>query len=308
MKRPAQDIEVPHEFPTGGGSLNWRALALCPLLLAACGDLGTGPGVTPYPRPGLPGVRNGEELVSDPPVQWPVIIRSVDAGIEDPSNATRATFTTIHLFGSMVYDGYHASISASASVRESTGSVVQRVFAPQYQHVSGMAFRYNNFSAQPFPVLVQSACGAAVDADVTFRAWWQGVNLEGTIYAFDQEEENRTVQTQFPPCQPCPSSGSGGGTGGGSEIAYVVDPEYDPYASGGSDCTDNNGNGGGGSGTGTQYSPGDFTGGETVDWTTGTGNGGKSICGTEAVVEYVCIDYWDGNKWISWSCGYATAC
>lgn len=88
---------------------------------------------------------------------------------------------------------------------------------------------------------------------------------------------------------------------------FAAFAEYDPYDSGGSggNCSDD---GAGGEGSGTQYSPGDHTGGETVDWNTGVGDGGSSACGQLAVVEYICIDTWNGSEWKQWSCGYATTC
>jgi hypothetical protein len=89
-----------------------------------------------------------------------------------------------------------------------------------------------------------------------------------------------------------------------SRVRYA---EYDPYADDGGNCS-SDGSGGGGTGSGIQYYPGDYTGGETVHWGTGIGNGGTSACGSEARVEYVCIDYWDGRQWVEWSCGYATTC
>jgi len=101
---------------------------------------------------------------------------------------------------------------------------------------------------------------------------------------------------------------NGSGTGGTGIITEVA---YDPYSDGGDDsgCGAGSTSGGDdGSGSGTQYQPGDHTGGETVDWNTGVGNGGSSACGATAVVEYVCIDIWDGEKWNEWSCGYATTC
>lgn len=66
----------------------------------------------------------------------------------------------------------------------------------------------------------------------------------------------------------------------------------------------------GSSGSGTQYEPGDYTGGETVDWGTGTGNGGTSVCGEAAFVEYVCIDVYneETGAWEEWGCGYVTTC
>jgi hypothetical protein len=103
-----------------------------------------------------------------------------------------------------------------------------------------------------------------------------------------------------------PDSGGGGGTKCGPNTFYA---EYDPYAPDDEgDCPDASESGSGGSGT--EYHPGDSTGGETVDWGTGIGNGGQSACGTAAVVEYVCIWIWNdvGQKYDLYSCGYATTC
>lgn len=103
-----------------------------------------------------------------------------------------------------------------------------------------------------------------------------------------------------------PTNGGSDGDGCTDPTQLVDDPEYDPN----NDGTCGNGSGGDSTGSGTQYYPGDNTGGETVDWSTGTGNGGGSACGAEAVVEYVCIDVWNAEtqRWDGWSCGYATTC
>jgi hypothetical protein len=102
--------------------------------------------------------------------------------------------------------------------------------------------------------------------------------------------------------------GSGAGSTGGTElIEHVAYDPYDPMVSGSGDggvaydC---------GSGSGTQYEPGDYTGGETVDWGSGTGNGGTSVCGDKALVEYVCIDVYNEETgfWEEWGCGYVTTC
>jgi hypothetical protein len=103
-------------------------------------------------------------------------------------------------------------------------------------------------------------------------------------------------------------TGSGSGRGG---TQLVDDPEYDIYSpeDGSDSCTETPGEGGGDeSGSGTQYQPGDSTGGKTVDWGTGQGNGGTSKCGATAVVEYVCIDVWTESGWQEWDCGYVTSC
>lgn len=88
---------------------------------------------------------------------------------------------------------------------------------------------------------------------------------------------------------------------------------YDPYSSGSECPPPEEGadvSGGSGSGSGTYYQPGENTGGETVDWGTGQGDGGTSVCGADAVVEYVCIDIFneETGQWESYSCGYATVC
>jgi hypothetical protein len=89
----------------------------------------------------------------------------------------------------------------------------------------------------------------------------------------------------------------------------LTDVAYDPYGepSGSTDCA---GQGGTGTGSGIQFQPGDYTGGETVDWRTGVGNGGSSACGASAVVEWVCIDVWNPEKrrWDQYDCGYSTVC
>jgi hypothetical protein len=107
----------------------------------------------------------------------------------------------------------------------------------------------------------------------------------------------------------CGTGSTGGSNGGGTElIQSSFDADYDPYDSGSvlPDCGSDPGSGGGG--TGTQYEPGDYTGGETVEWGTGIGNGGKSECGEAALVEYVCVDIWIDGEWVKWSCGFATTC
>jgi hypothetical protein len=96
----------------------------------------------------------------------------------------------------------------------------------------------------------------------------------------------------------------GTGTGGTSLVSEV---SYDPYEPGPAPCS---GSSGDSEGSGTYYSPGDPTGGETVDFGSGQGNGGTSICGAAAVVEYVCIDVWNETmgRWEEWTCGYVTSC
>ncbi|SOD03029.1 hypothetical protein SAMN05216486_10747 [bacterium JGI 053] len=144
-----------------------------------------------------------------------------------------------------------------------------------------------------------------------FESWYRGRIVASEI--------DVKVETNLGEVKEC--GGAGGGGWGGTELlpegeSDVFGDSYDPYSDGGGDdctTTDTGGDGGGGddtdTGSGVPYSPGDHTGGETVDWGTGRGNGGSSACGTTAVVEYLCIDYWvEGVGWVEWSCGYATTC
>ncbi|MDQ3605447.1 MAG: hypothetical protein M3418_04565 [Gemmatimonadota bacterium] len=131
-----------------------------------------------------------------------------------------------------------------------------------------------------------------MEARPVFDVWYLGfVSSDGSVGAISSDRKDTYARADQEACT-CDDR--------------VIRIDYDPYGdSGGDDC---GGSGGGGGGSGTQYYPGDYTGGETVNWGTGTGNGGTSACGSSALVEYVCIDVWDGEKWVEWSCGYATTC
>ena len=67
---------------------------------------------------------------------------------------------------------------------------------------------------------------------------------------------------------------------GCDENGNYVDEGGDP-----ANCEDDDGGGGDGIGSGIQFEPGDYTNGETVDWATGIGNGGASVCGNAALVD-----------------------
>lgn len=103
----------------------------------------------------------------------------------------------------------------------------------------------------------------------------------------------------------------GGSTSGNTaRRSDLYEDDYDPYepAWGYQECEGGTDGASEGSG-GTQYEPGDYTNGETVDWETGVGTGKPSACGADAKVEYICIEVWvDGVGWVEWSCGYATTC
>jgi len=95
--------------------------------------------------------------------------------------------------------------------------------------------------------------------------------------------------------------------GGGPAYGWA---EYDPYDPANQDDGCGGEGGGGWGGSGTQFEEGDHTGGETVDWNTGKGNGGVSACGQNATVELSCIEMWNDKKqkWDIYSCGYVTTC
>lgn len=129
-------------------------------------------------------------------------------------------------------------------------------------------------------------------ARCTIEEWLQGVT---TWYYF------HLAATYSGSIEPVASTGC--------DVTQVT---YDPYSEDGDETCAEGGSGGGSPppGSGIPYSPGDHTGGETVDWNTGIGNGGSSTCGADAVVEYICIEIsLDGiTNWASWACGYATTC
>lgn len=219
---------------------------------------------------------------------------SAQSGADDELAACppRAGFYFISPYTSQTYAGY--------ALRGSADSFLRRV--------------YYLFSAVP------SQGGTGWRASGTF--WLYGWECRiGTITGLLAPGLERL---EFAESQSLACSGSGGGGwDGGTETGLmpvtneIQDPSYDPYDAGSGDCESGEpgGEGGGGDGSdgqgtgGTQYQPGDNTGGETVDWGTGIGNGGTSACGTRDIVDYVCIDVWvDGAGWVEWACGYVTTC
>jgi hypothetical protein len=91
----------------------------------------------------------------------------------------------------------------------------------------------------------------------------------------------------------------------GTYVDYGGDPANCPPADDGT-----SGDPFGQTGSGIQYYPGDYTNGETVNFATGIGDGGSSVCGSAAYVDQVCIDIWDDGSqtWGQSACGYATTC
>lgn len=264
-----------------------RAVLLLGIGVAGCTDAVTAPTAVsriPSPRP--------DEVAGDPPEPWPVAITDHYAETELPVQFSGMTWpANAWVRGTMAYDAYHGRISATATLRDDA-QTTQRTFAPQEQHTF---WSYSNTLTAEWPILVSKSCGTILEADVTYEAWWRGIGGGGAELVLDRAVAEDSPQSSQPRCGDCKPDNT---------IQPVVyEPGYDPYA----DPT-NCGGGGGSGGSGKQYAPGDYTGGETVDWGTGIGNGGTSACGENAVVDYVCIDYWDGTAWVNWGCGYVTTC
>jgi hypothetical protein len=128
-------------------------------------------------------------------------------------------------------------------------------------------------------------------------------------------QADASCDPQHLPCYTMPGLTGGGHIipPGGVDNYPAYSESYDPYAEGGTadgTCDSSGGSSGAGDGSasGTPFHPGDSTGGETVSWSTGQGNGGSSACGGAAVVEFACIEQWTSNGWETWGCGYVTTC
>jgi hypothetical protein len=166
----------------------------------------------------------------------------------------------------------------------------------------------NNWYAASPNIHPLSEDGASrwVNAGVLVRCW-----VERNPYFITHHRDPIGYRGTVRPAQT--ACGGGGGPEPGGDYGELGDAGYDPYDPVLTLDVDDCGSGsepGGDSGSGTQFEPGDGTGGETVDWGSGIGNGGTSACGDLAVVEYVCIDTWDesAGAWVEWGCGYATTC
>lgn len=142
-------------------------------------------------------------------------------------------------------------------------------------------------------------CGYIVDATSVHKAWHEVITQSGGWLSWGLQTISNSKSVMQPTCKTACSTVS---------PTQFQNASYDPYAEPGSD--DDSCASGSQVGSGTQFNPGDYTGGETVDWNTGIGDGGTSACGLAAKVEYICIDEWDADTqtWKRYSCGYATTC
>lgn len=145
----------------------------------------------------------------------------------------------------------------------------------------------------------QTSLSSASNCGLTYRGWGEFEASTDAYYGTTGTGFTGVPKSvQLPPCAAC----------GGDEM-LISDPGYDPYNPGGDDCGGSTGDGGSGMGSGVYYSPGETTGGQTVFWGTGEGSGNTSVCGSDAVVEYVCLDFYDASGNLDYrDCGYATTC
>lgn len=196
-----------------------RVLALSTVLLAgACSDVIT----SPSPRNSKP------RFDTEPPPgeQWPARIREANATF---SELTPGGYTT--LTATMRYDGMEASIAANSMIRERTGAYITRTHPTR--STGGGFIGWNAYHRASYELIVQSRCGAIVEADVTFSALVSWVSLEAERYTMDQVTTGRSPSTRQLACEPCPAGTqpSGSEAEGGSDVC--TEERDEPPSSGG---------------------------------------------------------------------------
>jgi hypothetical protein len=96
----------------------------------------------------------------------------------------------------MMYDGYHASINATATLRDPSGSA-NFSFGPAERH-SFTRFRDNAHSAT-WRLSTPHSCGTILDVNGVFSAWWLGVGLGGEA-KLDNQIASRPADGSQPEC------------------------------------------------------------------------------------------------------------
>lgn len=263
--------------------LRWFRVIAFGIVLLGCTDT-TGP------------LAEGEITAASPEVNFSIFESDTElaALIWDEKVEAGFTQSTAYSEASARFFGNRASVEAILDLRDGNTffpsvSAVESASGLAPVVVSGSARASRSISKQ---------CGHTADAAGKFTAAIE-YSLRGE-FKISSAGSTRWDHSSQPPCS------------SSCDTRVIDDPgygDYDPYnpenpIEPGCDS----GGGGSGGGSGTYYHAGDSTGGETVDWSTGQGNGGSSACGDAAVVEYVCIDVWDGEGWREWGCGYVTTC
>lgn len=148
------------------GHFRW-CMGLPVLAIWGCSDLGTSPVLSPPPitQP------QTSESEYDPPTEWPVRIRSTHANVVmgDENSPT-------YIDATMRYDAYHASIGATGTLRDPSGSSTFN-FGPVEKH-SFWAFLDNHHGVQ-WKLTTPHNCGSMVDVNVSYLAWWRGIGADG---------------------------------------------------------------------------------------------------------------------------------
>jgi len=202
----------------------WLGFLMVALL--GCSDMGTSPVLIPGPR--APTMSESEW---DPPTEWPVKIRST-YGLILMGDQSQTSIVQAH----MAYDGYHATISSAATLRDPSGSA-NFSFGPVERH-SFTKFRENAHSAQ-WKLTTPHACGSILDVNFTYSAWWLGVGLGGEGKLDNQNASRFESGSQLP----CNNEQEGNESGENDN-----DGESGPGGDGGSDSGGEGGGGEGGDG------------------------------------------------------------
>ncbi|MDB4948857.1 MAG: hypothetical protein JWM27_1506 [Gemmatimonadetes bacterium] len=280
-------------------------IALCTLALACTDRTGlVGPGPRPAADPidrkpaqatlapeGYPHIASGSDGVAEYGLAYISWIRPVVYWEDAYANASSA----------MDYYGNHGDQNLSLLViKDGTALPVVAMssndehFLPDEYHMvtSGLGLR------------VSGTCGwsatltAAGKAEIFLFADVKGLTV------LSSATRGGTDSRAQPACapKPCTSVAS-------NDLGSPFGGDYDPYEFASHSPSACDGGAESGNASGTAYKPGDMTGGETVDWRTGIGNGGASACGAAAQVEFMCVEYYvQGEGWKDLGCGYVTTC
>lgn len=211
--------------------MRWMIL-LVAALSSACADLGPLGTVHPTPPGGAvtdknipPDTSDGSSTApGDPEPRWPVRIIDTRADVYMPDFYAGDSYPgDMRLVGGMLYDAYHAEMGVSLAI--SGPDAISRTFTPEQRHSNTF---FNNSLGKTWSHYIRSACGNAIYADFSYRAWWNGPG--GWI--MDSQLRGRSVNAAQ---GNCPTSGGGSGpgdsTGGGTIRCYTLVThhyEYDP--------------------------------------------------------------------------------
>ncbi|MGK2934460.1 MAG: hypothetical protein ACSLFE_04355 [Gemmatimonadaceae bacterium] len=193
--------------------------------------------------------------------------------------------------GSMTYFANHAKVTLPVKLLYKNSEVTSTVGVAEETHFLPALRQLGAMATLP----AGGSCGYTVTVSGEFYAHNQFLYNKSWL-VWGETKRSSTNSASQPACS-C------------TDAPRLQTADYDPYSrdQGESGCNDGSGGGGG---SGIQYKVGDYTNGETVSWSAGTGNGGTSLCGSAAMVDFVCLDFWNAEtqKWQEWSCGFITYC